>query len=133
MRTCFAKAVSFALLTLVLSVGVPLAFEGCSSTVRTAYVAEVTTRTTVEAAMGLYNQAVKAGKVTIDQEKSVKAAYEKVQASMIIVCDTGKLLSTATSTNTLTGLEQVLTQAATDYAQNKADLFNLLTQLGIKL
>ena len=117
----------------VLAFGLSSFVVGCSSTVRTAYVAEVTTRTTVEAAMGVYNQAVKAGKVTIDQEKSVKAAYEKVQASMIIVCDTGKLLSTATSTNTLTGLEQVLTQAATDYAQNKADLFNLLTQLGIKL
>lgn len=105
---------------------------GCSTgPVTTAYKAEQGTRIGVQEAMGLYNQLVKAGKVTTDQELKVKAAYEKVQASMIILCDVGKNISSINATNVTGAMQQALSAAVADYAQNLNDLYTLLRSLGV--
>jgi hypothetical protein len=110
------------------------AVYGCKTADRVALTAEVGARVTVQSAMKLWNQRVAAGKTTIDQERQVKAAYNKVRASFIALCDAGAVASAADATTNaswaiFSGLEAFINA----YQQNKTDLFNLLREFGVTL
>src|SRR5262245_54785861 len=102
-----------------------ISLTGCAGPGHAVYVGEVSARGSVETAMALWSRQVKAGKTTIAQEQKVKAAYNKVRASFIALCDAGKLLSASSSTNATGAVEQGFAQLSTDYLQDKTDLFNL--------
>lgn len=70
-------------LLLTFSLATSLLFiEGCSTPQRAAYNTSSVVIVSVEQGMGIFNDFVKAGKITIEQEKSVRDAYVKYQASI---------------------------------------------------
>src|SRR5215475_5931994 len=101
---------------------------------RVAYQTLATTRVSVETAMGLFNQWVKAKKAagvdTTATELKVKSAFEKWQAAQVAVLESGKLNAIAISTNAAgaTGVSAVAQDLISNAAQYKTDLFALLTQ-----
>lgn len=112
-----------------------VASGGCAGTPnRVTYQAAATTRVTVQEAMKLWDQWVKAGRATLQQESAVKAAYEKTQAAALVLCDAGKALSSIPpGATTAQALTAAFEQAASDYTNDKTDLLALLTTLGINL
>ena len=128
----FASILCFALLSLT----IPTVYTGCkSSPNQIAFKTEQASKLTVTEAMGLWNVLVKSGKTTVDQERQVKAAFQKWQATQLAVCDAGKILAAYSTTNSagITGAQSAFDQAIADLGQSKTDLFNLLTQFGVKL
>jgi len=111
---------------------VAVVIQGCSSANRTAYVGETGLRVTVETGMGMFNQLVKAGKVTQAQELVVKHAYEKLQATAILLCDAGKVGAAAASTNGV-AISSALTTLSANYQQGFADLQAALLKFNINL
>lgn len=69
----------------------------------------------------------------VSQEIAVKAAFQKYQASMLVVCDAGVAYSTAATSDvqlTASGVLQIAIGAATS---NISDLENLIRSFGVTL
>lgn len=106
------------------------AFTGCTTTAKhNAYVAAGGTQVTVEAAISAYNIYAKQGKTTVAQNLAVKAAYEKYQTAMALVCDLGAIQSASSSTNSAAAFQQATLNAA----QTITDILNLIQSFGVKL
>jgi len=75
--TIIALASSLCLTSLVTN-------TGCKSPERTAYRVVGTTVTTVDTAMNVWGDQVRAGKATAEQQINVKRAYEQYQSGMRI-------------------------------------------------
>jgi hypothetical protein len=127
------------LLPVLLSVSLCAGFflvSGCGTTPQQAsYQAAGTTVTTVDAAMTAWGDYVKQYHPPVAQELQVKAAYEKYQASMVLLVDATQIyvtLSGSGSTNAPPAADKVtiLQQQA---SQAFADLLALLNQFGVKL
>lgn len=109
---------------------------GCANTPgQVIYKTEATTHVGVTEAMGLWNVYVGQFHPGTNDEIKVKAAFEKWQAGTLAVCDAGALYAAAVTTNATgaTGVSGVLEQAISTADQEKTDLLNLLTQLGVKV
>lgn len=122
------------ILALTINVYTPF-FTGCTTPQTTAYQTVATTKVTVETAMHLWGAWVAAGKTTVAQELQVRAAYQKYQACMVVVCDAGAAYSAYVTTNAAgaTGASGALQQAVANATQSIADLENLITSFGVKL
>jgi hypothetical protein len=118
-----------------MTVAAPLMLlTGCGSVNRTAYVGQSATRVTVQEGIKLWNVWVGQGKATVDQERKVKAAYEKVQASAMVLCDAGAAISAATRQSGTSASTQMLAafeEASSHFTQDKADFLGLLQALGV--
>lgn len=109
-----------------------LFFTGCAGVTaqQAAYRGAATTAVSVDTAMkawGVYVATYHPGPAV---ESQVKAAYEKYQAAMVIVCDAGKIYA-ASGTNSVASVK--INQAIADAGQDLIDLENLLTRFGVKL
>lgn len=125
---------------LFVSTATILDLSGCAGGPnRVAYQAAATSRLTVQEAMGLFNvwvgQQTAKGADTKPTELKVKAAFEKWKAAELAVLDAGKLNAIAAQTNATgqTGVAALFENAIANAAQYKADLFSLLTEIGVKL
>jgi hypothetical protein len=130
-----ATGITSAPLMSLLAVGLlaaPLALtEGCSTTPqRAAYQSVATTEVSVEAAVNEWNAYVAAAHPPLAQQQAVRAAWQKYQAAMLLVCDAGAAYSAAGSTNSAgaTGASAALQQAITNAGQTITDLEYLITQ-----
>jgi len=99
---------------------------GCSSVERTAYQAVGATQVSVDVAMAVWNDYVKAGKASVTQEMQVKKAYEQYQLAAFIVIDTAKATNSKTNS---AALNQVLASASTSLA----NLVTLIRSFGAKI
>lgn len=105
---------------------------GCGTINRTSYQAVAVSTVSVQEAMALWNTYVRLNHPPLDQERAVKSAYEKWTASMVIVCDAGRVLSVAVgtnATNTVPVLSVALETAVRNAASERVDLFNLITKV----
>ncbi len=112
-----------------------LVFSGCSTPQSTAYKSAGTVVVSVDTAMHLWGAYVAANHPSAAVEQEVESAYEKYQASMLVVCDLGAAYA-ATSVTNATATQQAqlaLSQAITNADQELSDLETLLSQLGVKL
>lgn len=98
-----------------------------------AYKSVVATDTTVITGIKAWNVWVGQGKATLDQERAVKAAFNKWKAAMLLVIDGGKVLAAASTTNSMgvTGLPAAFQQAVAEAAQAQADISNLIHSFGV--
>jgi hypothetical protein len=114
--------------------GTALFNSGCANTTpnNVAYNTVAATSVTVDVAMDAWGAYVASGHATIDQERQVKAAYEKYQAAVYVVIDAGEVFAGAT-TNTIVTLSSALTTAQANQSQDLSDLVNLITSFGVKL
>jgi len=85
----------------------------------------------VDSAMKLWGAYVAANHPGAAVEIKVKAAFDKYQAEMAVVCDAGAIYSAAGTTNAPAAA--ALNQAMAGAGQSLLDLENLLTTLGVKL
>jgi hypothetical protein len=108
-------------------------FAGCQvSPTRAAYTAEATAQVSVETAMRAWNDYVGQFHPSLDQERQVKAAYERYRAAMVAMIDASELYASATSTNAPAAA--LSAELARQNAANRlTDLVNLLRQFGVKL
>ena len=127
-------------LSIILASLMLVSLVACAGLNRTSYQATGTSKVSVYSAMTLWGSYVSAQKaagkpVPVSQEKAVKAAYQKVQASLVAVCDAGALLSAAVQTNSAgaTVAQTVLQQAIQDSSQDIADLVTLINRFGVPL
>ena len=107
---------------------------GCSSTPQqVTYQAAATSNVTVQTALQAYDQFAAAGKTTPAQNAAVKAAYEKYQATMAVVCDLGQVYAAAGTSTNSTAAKAALDTAGTNAAQELSDLVALIQSFGVKL
>lgn len=106
--------------------------SGCtSSPQRVAYQVTATTRVTVQMAMELWGAYVGAVHPPAAQEEAVKTAYEKWQASMVVVCDAGAAWAKASALEQ-PGLWPKVEIATTAATAARTDLINLISAFGVK-
>lgn len=113
-----------------------MTFGGCGSTPqRAAYVAAGSVQVSVETAMAAWNVYVGAQHPPLATELKVKAAYEKYQQAMVVVCDAGAIYAAAgvTNANGQTGAAAALDTARANAAQSLADLLGLMRTIGLKI
>lgn len=102
-----------------------LVLAGCASTNRAAYRATGLAHVTVDHAMQAWGEFVRLHKPTAEQERAVKAAFEKYQASNLAVIDAARTIKSA---------NQAAFRASMDAAHDAfADLISLLLRFGVKL
>jgi hypothetical protein len=111
---------------------------GCNSVNQSGYRAVGAAHVTVHAAMSAWNEYVKLKHPPASQELAVKAAFEKWQRAMLVVCDAGKAqaqaIAAAAQTNGVISIvSNFLQQAVADAAQDQADLVGLIQSFGVKL
>jgi len=117
-------------LALLLVAGL-LLFSGCATTPQqSAYRTAGTAAVSVDVAMHAWGVYVAANHPGAQIEAKVKTAYENYQASMVVVCDAGKIYAAGGTNPTAAA---VFNQAIADAGQDLIDLQNLLTALGVKL
>ena len=110
---------------------------GCKSTPQQiTYNTAAATTITVETALKAYNVFAAQGKTTIEQNRQVKAAYEKYQAAFAVVCDAGTIY--AASSDTIGGTNApaaslALQQAVINANASLNDIINLIRSFGVKL
>jgi len=120
----------------------PVAYVGCSSAQRTAYIAAKATHVTVQEAMRLWGAHVKQvvdshpGAAQLEklqgQEEKVKDAFDKYIASMKLVADTGRTAASMVSTNGPSTVD-VLNALKANADRDLEDLVALLRSFGVKI
>jgi hypothetical protein len=86
----------------------------------------------VDAAMSEWGAYVAVNHPPVNEEQTVKAAFEKYQTLMTVVCDAGSIYAGAGSTNAPAASGAL--QTAILNANNEiTDLENLITSYGVKL
>jgi hypothetical protein len=113
-----------------------IAFNGCKSTPpQVAYRTAGSVQVSVEAAMAAWNIYVGQYHPPLATELQVKAAYQKYQQAMTVVCDAGAIYAASSVTNTAgqTGAAAALDQARSNAAQSLGDLVGLLRTIGVKV
>lgn len=107
----------------------------CGTPQRTAYVAAGSVQVTAETAMAAWNVYVGQFHPPVATELKVKAAFEKYQAAMLVVCDAGAAYAatSVTNANGLTGFSAALDTAKANASQDLADLVGLIRSLGVKI
>jgi len=118
---------------LAMSLGAPVLMTGCGTTPqRASFQAAGTTQITVETALRAYNEFAKAGKTTVAQNQQVKAAYEKYQVAMLVVCDAGEIYASM-SGGTNSPAASLALQAAVGNANTEInDVVRLIQSFGVK-
>lgn len=112
-----------------LALGFTPVITGCHTTPqRVTYQAAATAGITVETAVRAYNVFAAQGKTTIEQNRQVKAAYEKYQAAYIVVCDAGAIYAGSNGAN-FAELQRALDAATA----SQGDIINLIKSFGVKL
>jgi hypothetical protein len=120
------------LMLLAAGLAASLFWTGCASTPQQAsYRAVGTTIVSVDTAMNLWGAYVAAKHPSPIQETAVKAAYEKYQASMTVVCDAGAAYSATGGTNATA--VAAFNTAVANAGQELTDLENLMTSFGVTL
>ena len=134
------KATRFLLaLALAASIVTTGLITGCGSTPqKIAYQGVSTTQITADAALDLWGKYVSVQKaagrpVPVSQELAVRAAYQKVQASMLVVCDAGAVWSAGTNSTNSVALAAAFQVAISNSTQSLADLTNLLKTYGVTI
>lgn len=116
-----------------LAMGMTGAVTGCHTPPQTvAYRAASGTTLSVETAIRTYNVFAAQGKTTVAQNQQVKAAYEKYQAALLVVCDAGAIYAATSGTNA-PAVSLALQVAVQNSAASFADLVNLIQSFGVKL
>jgi hypothetical protein len=134
-----SPAVGKAPLFLVISAGAAMILctgTGCSTTAQqAAYQAAATTTVTVDTAMNLWGAYVAANHPGPTAEAKVKAAFEKYQATMAVVLDTGAIYASTSATNSAAAgpAQAALNTATAQAAAELGDLETLITSYGVKL
>lgn len=107
---------------------------GCGTFGKTAYRTTATAGVTVDAAMSAWGRWVKEHKPSAADELKVKNAFEKYQATVTIVADTGSAYLKAKQANAGLPQAQIEFNAAVAAAGAAlADLTNLILSFGAKL
>lgn len=123
-----AACIAFTLFT-----GATSLLTGCHTTPQQAtYRAAATTTVTVEVAVRAYNEFAKQGKTTVQQNQQVKAAYEKYQLAMNIVCDAGEIYAASSTTNNAAA-DLALQAAMANAQQTINDVIALVRSFGVKI
>jgi hypothetical protein len=116
-----------------LALGMAGVVTGCKTAPQTvAYRAANGTTLTVETAIRTYNVFAAQGKTTVAQNQQVKAAYEKYQAAMLVVCDAGAIYAATSGTNA-PAASLALQVAVQNSTASIADVVNLIQSFGVKL
>lgn len=105
---------------------------GCRNPQAATYQVVASTQVSADEAMKLWGAYVSARHPSVEQERQVLNAYQKYQASMLLVVDAGKTYAASSITNS-SAATAVLQAAIDNAAQSLADLTNLLTTFGVKL
>jgi len=109
---------------------------GCQSTPQAVtYQTAGTTAVSVDTAMHLWGAYVAANHPGAATEAQVKAAFEKYQAAMAVVCDAGAIYAATSVTNAPAASQAslALQQAIANAHNELADLQNLIRTFGVKL
>lgn len=112
-----------------------LLLAGCSTSDQKAALQVASgTVVSVDLAMKEWGAYVKANHPPVAQELAVKDAFQKYQASMVVVCDAGAVYaSTAGSTNLSSAASTAFQSAIGNETASIADLENLITKFGVTL
>ena len=103
-----------------------LILNGCISTERSTYRAVGVTQVSVETALKAWDKWVEMDKATVEQEKKVKAAYEKYQIAALNVVTVAQKYSMDKDKLSLDEAIAVASGALNE-------LVNLITSYGVKL
>lgn len=98
----------------------------CASTKRTVYRTAGVTQITVETALKSWDRYVESGKATIEQERIVKAAYEKYQTAALKVVDVSMKYSVDKD-------KLALDEAIALASGTLNELINLIRSYGVKI
>ena len=110
-----------------------LAGTACKSTPQqVTYQAASATTVTVEVALRAYNVFSAQGKTTVDQNRQVKAAYEKYQAAFAVVCDAGQIYAATGGTNA-PAASLAMQAAVANASASQTDIIKLIQSFGVKL
>lgn len=127
------KLTATLILTLALAASICVVTPSCTtSAARATYVTAATTTVTVEAALRAYNVFAANGKTTVAQNAQVKKAFERYQASMMVLCDAGAIYA-AGMTNTNLAAQAAVQQAALNASASINDIINLIRSFGVKI
>jgi hypothetical protein len=118
-----------------LCLGLSGCLTGCGTPQHTAYVAAGGVQVSAETAMAAWNVYVGQYHPPLHMELQVKAAYEKYQAAMVVVCDAGAIYASTSVTNAagIMGASAALDTARNNASQDLADLVALIRALGVKV
>ena len=119
--------------SILLALALPVLFlTGCGTTAqRAAYQSAGTAVVSVDKAMTVWGDYVAQYHPGTNAEAKVKAAFEKYQASAVVLADAGSIYAASGTTNGPTAA--VFTQAVSQSGQTLLDLENLITSFGAKL
>lgn len=103
-----------------------------TSAARATYQTAATTTVSVEAAVRAYNVFAAEGKTTVEQNRQVKAAYEKYQACMAVLCDAGAVYAAGVN-STNASASAAMQQAAVNLSASINDVLALVRAFGVKI
>ena len=117
----------------VMLAGVLFCGTGCKSSPQAVtYQVAATSSVTVETAIHAYDVFAGQGKTTPAMNARVKAAYERYQAAMAVVCDAGAVYA-ATATTNAPSASAALQTAIVNANGTITDLVNLVRSFGVNL
>ena len=103
----------------------------CKSPATVAYQVSKGSSLTVETALAAWNDYVKSGRATLEQESQAKAAFEKYQAAQVAVLDAAIVYSVAKDSATEPDAKARLNLAIAASGPAFADLVKLLQQFKV--
>jgi hypothetical protein len=113
----------------------PVVFTGCGTTpaARAVQVSDAA-KVTVEAALGAWDAYIVANHPPLNQQAAVKRAWQRYQATQLVVLDTALILKEAETTGTnKTAAQAAMDSAIANAGQAIADLVALIRQFGAKI
>lgn len=122
-------------LAMVIALDVSLLLNGCGSTpARSAVILSDSSRVTVEAALGAWDDYIVQFNPPIERQIAVKQAWEKYRDAQLLVLDTALILKEAeTAGGNVITAKAALNSAIQNAGTTLADLFTLLRQFGLKI
>ena len=112
------------LLVLGMLVSTPVITSSCTSWKSTTHQTVGTVAITGDAAMQAWAAYVHSGQATQEQERNVRAAYERYQASMNAIIDVGKSATTSTNRAAI----EIIAASAVAAQSNLVQLINAFTK-----
>lgn len=112
-----------------LGLGTLATTPGCASTQKNTYRASGITHASVKAAMHSWNLYVASGRATVEDEKKVRAAYNRYRETQLAVINAAQQLAVVPDEG---AAGDRLTAQVTAYSAALAELLNLLAVYGVK-